>query len=75
MPRPVVNFINVLCSAFTHVDPKRVKNTVKSSVHFTLSGSEGVKAVSRTWMKLRHRVNFVNILRAAFAHIDPKSIK
>jgi len=27
---PGVNFINILCTAFTLVDPKRVKNTVKS---------------------------------------------
>ncbi len=29
-----VNFINVLRTAFTLVDPESVKNTVKSSVYF-----------------------------------------
>ncbi len=31
---PCVNFINVLRTAFALVDPKSVKNTVKSSVSF-----------------------------------------
>ncbi len=32
--KPSFNFINVLCLAFTLVDPESVKNTVKSSVSF-----------------------------------------
>jgi hypothetical protein len=31
---PSVNFINVLRTAFAHVDPEFVKDTVKSSVSF-----------------------------------------
>ncbi len=31
-----VNFINILRTAFEHVDPKRVKNTAKSQCLFTL---------------------------------------
>jgi len=33
-----VNFINVIRTAFTLVDPKSVKNTVKSSVSFYAFG-------------------------------------
>jgi len=58
---PGVNFINVLCSAFTLVEPKSVKNTVKSSVSFMLSGSAGAKAVHRTLMKLSLAEPNVNI--------------
>jgi len=32
--RSGVNFINVLCTAFALLDPKRVKNTGKSPVSF-----------------------------------------
>jgi len=35
---PGVNFINVLRTAFALVDPKSVKNTVKSSVTFYAFG-------------------------------------
>ncbi len=50
--RSGVNFINVLRTAFALVDPESVKNTVRSSVSFTLLGSMSVKAVRRTLMKL-----------------------
>jgi len=49
---PGVNFSNVLHGAFTLIIPKSAKNTVKSSVFFTLLGSASVKAVCRTLMKL-----------------------
>ena len=49
---PGLNFINVLCTAFTLPDPKSVKKTVKLSIFFTLSGSTSVKAVRRMLMKL-----------------------
>jgi len=48
----VLNFINVLFTAFTLPDPKSVKKTVKLSIFFTLLGSTSVKAVRRTLMKL-----------------------
>jgi len=38
-----VNFINILCKAFTRKDSKGTQNTVKPSVFFTLWGS-GTKA-------------------------------
>jgi len=60
-----VNFTNNQHSAFKVVDPKSVKNTVKSSVPFTLLGTAGVKAVRRTLMKLSPGVNFINILPTA----------
>ncbi len=46
---PGVNFTNVLRAAFAQVDPKSVKNTVKSLM---LLGSAGAKAVPRMLMKL-----------------------
>jgi len=46
---PGVNFTNVLCTAFTLVDPESVKNTVMSSLSFY---SASVKAVRRMLMKL-----------------------
>ncbi len=47
-----LNFINVLCTAFTFVDPKSVKDTDDFTVFFTLLGSTSTKAVSGTLMKL-----------------------
>jgi len=41
---PGLNFINVLRTAFTLVDPKSVKNTVKSSVFFYSFGIYGRKS-------------------------------
>ncbi len=47
-----VYFTNIIHPAFTHVDPETVKNTVKSSVSFTLLGSAWIKVVHRTLMTL-----------------------
>jgi len=44
-----LNFINVLCTAFTPADPRSVK---KFSIFFTLSGSTSVKAVHKSLVKL-----------------------
>ncbi len=49
---PVVNFTNVLRTAFTLVDLKSVKIPVSHWYLFTLSGSASVKAVHRSLMKL-----------------------
>ncbi len=50
---PGVNFINILCTAFTLVDTKTVKKIQLSHKYiFTLSGSASVNAVCRTLMKL-----------------------
>ena len=70
-----LNFINVLCAAFTSAYPISIKKTVKLSIFFTLLGSTGVKAVRRMLMKLSPGVNFINVLRAAFVPVDPKSVK
>ncbi len=43
--REGVNFTNVLCKAFTLVDPKSVKKIDNSTVFFTLLESACVKAV------------------------------
>jgi hypothetical protein len=47
-----VNFINVLCTAFTRTDPKSVKLQISRQSHFTLLGSARVKAAQKTLMKL-----------------------
>jgi len=49
---PGLNFINVLHTAFTLVDPKSVKKIDNLIVIFTLLGSVSVKAVRITLMKL-----------------------
>jgi hypothetical protein len=49
---PAVNFINVLRTAFTLADPKRVKNTDEITAILILSGSTSVKALHKTLMKL-----------------------
>ncbi len=64
---PGLNFINVLRTAFTLIDPKRVKKTDDLTVFFTLLGSTSVKAVPRTLMKLSPGVNFNDVLRAGFS--------
>jgi hypothetical protein len=52
-PSPKVSISpNFLSAAFMLIDPESVKNTVKSSVSFTLLGSSCVKAVLRILMKL-----------------------
>ncbi len=59
---PCLNFINILCKAYTHADPKSTNNTVKWSVFFALFGSVCVKAALITLMKLTPSVNFTNII-------------
>jgi hypothetical protein len=49
---PGVNFINVQCTAFTHADPESVRTQSSRQYHFTLLGSEGVKAAQKTLVKL-----------------------
>jgi len=63
---PGVNFIIVLQAAFTHIDPKCAKKTVKSALSFY---------AFRTLMKLNPGVNFINVLQAAFYAAYPKSAK
>jgi len=67
--KPVVNFINILRTAFTHKDPKSAKKTVKLSVFFTLLGSASAKATHRTLIKLTPGVNFINMLWVPFVSI------
>ncbi len=47
-----LNFINVLLTAFTLVDHKNIKKTVKFSIFLMLLGSTSVKAARRMLMKL-----------------------
>ncbi len=50
---PGLNFINILCAAFTHADPNSVKRYWQLNWNFTLSGPVWVKAVCRALVKLR----------------------
>ena len=47
-----VNFTNILGAAFTRVDPKGAKKTVKLSSFIALLGSARIKAARRTLVKL-----------------------
>ncbi len=49
---PGLNFINVLCTAFTLVAPKSVRIQSNPQYLFTLLGSTCAKAVRRTLVKL-----------------------
>jgi len=53
-----VNFINVLRTAFTCVEPKSVKKTVKLSVFFLLLGATGVKAIRKYVGEIEPRCQF-----------------
>ncbi len=66
--RSGVNFINVLCTAFTLVDPKSVKKIDNLTVFFTLLGSARVKAVRRTLVKLTPGDTLLNPLRTLECH-------
>ncbi len=61
-----VNFINVLCTAFTLVDPKSVKRYWQLYWVFTLLGSTSAKVVHRTLMKVIPGVDFTNIFTRSF---------
>jgi len=65
-------FINVLSTAFTLLDPKSVKKIDNLTVFFMLLGSESIKAVQRTLMKLSPGV-FHQSFWAASARTDTKS--
>jgi len=45
--RPRVNFINILCSAFTSADPKSSKGYWQHNWIFMLLGSAGVRAAHK----------------------------
>ncbi len=47
MQWPGLNFINVLCTAFTCIDPKSVKRYWQLDWVLTLWGATGVKAVRK----------------------------
>ncbi len=55
---PGLDVINILRTAFTPVDPKSVKNTVKLSIFFMLLGSTRAKAVCKILMKWTLWVDF-----------------
>jgi len=63
---PGVNFINILCTAFTLVDPKSIKKIDNLNVFLTLLGSGCVKAVHRTLMKFSSGVNFTCFTHSFF---------
>ncbi len=50
--RPGVDFAEIFTSSFYACSSQKHKNSVKLSISFTLLGSTGAKAASRTLMKL-----------------------
>ncbi len=68
---PGFNFINILRTTFTLVDPESVKNTVSHKYLFTPLGSTSAKAVRKTLVKLTPgRGRFAN-LRKKFCEFPP----
>jgi len=47
-----VNFANVLCAAFTLIDPENVRTQSSHHYYFTLLGSARLKAAQKMLMKL-----------------------
>jgi len=47
-----VNFINVLSTAFTHVDPECTKRQSSQQCHLALLGPTSIKAARKTLVKL-----------------------
>ncbi len=47
-----LNFINVLLTAFMHVDPECAKRQSSQQCHLALLGPTSVKAASKTLVKL-----------------------
>ena len=65
---PGVNIINVLCTTFALVGPKSVKRYWQLDWVLTLWGTTGVKAVSRTLMKLSPVVHCPNFSTSNKCH-------
>ncbi len=65
-----LNFINVLCTAFTWVEPKRVKKTVKLSVFLRFWDLHVQKLHVNMLVKLKPGLNFINVLQAALVCTD-----
>jgi len=61
-----LNFINVLRSAFTHVDPESVRIQSNPQYLFMLLGSTCAKAARRMLMKLTPGVNLTNMFTSNF---------
>ncbi len=61
-----VNFINILRTTFSLVDPESVRTQSSCQYLLTLLGSTSVKAVHGTLMKLTPGVNFINVFTWAF---------
>jgi hypothetical protein len=71
--RSGVNFIIVLRTAFTLIDPKSVKKIDKLTAFFTLLGSAHVKAVSRMLVKLTPDLKRAKNIFCAFGICAHKS--
>jgi len=63
-----VNFINVLRTAVTHVDPECAKKTVKSVVSFGTFGTYESKSCTKNICEITPGVNFINILLEPFLY-------
>jgi hypothetical protein len=73
---PGLNFINVLRTAFTHIDPECAKKDSQvSGVIWCFWDLRSVKAAHKMLVKLTPGVDSTKVLRAFFMHADPKSSK
>ncbi len=62
MAKSGLNFINILCTAFTLADPKSVKRyTDDLPVFFTHLGSTSIKVACKTLVKLT--LDFMNVVK------------
>jgi hypothetical protein len=67
---PEINFINVLRTAFMHVDPESVKIQSNPQFLFTLWGSTCAKAAHRTLMKLTPGITCGNLEKQSFRNVE-----
>ena len=73
---PGLNFINVLCTAFTLEEPKSIKKTDNSSVFFMLLGSTSLKAKCKYVAEIDSRAQFhQHSMYSFYAHRSRKHKK
>ncbi len=65
-----VNFTNILHAAFTIVDPKSIKNTVKSSVSFYTFWISTRKSCTQNFVEIEPRWSIVRQHDSSHARVD-----
>ncbi len=72
--QPCVNFINFQCTAFALVDPKSIKNTVKSSVSFSAFGIYERKSCTLNVDEIEPLSPNLQLLKTSFDQLYPKKL-